>query len=75
MKPIVEGAKEDTGFTGSVYCDEWCPYCGKEVFNIPGDRVSLCPYCGAHLFPCAICSELCDWGLKNKTCHRFSCAE
>ena len=69
--PIIEGAKEDAGFKNTGFCDEWCPFCGNEVFNIPGDRVSLCPFCRAYLFPCSICSEQCDWSREDETCHRF----
>jgi len=69
---IVEGIKEDTGFKGFGFCDELCPYCEKEVFNIPSDRISLCPHCGAQLFPCAACDKRCSWDQKTLKCSRFT---
>lgn len=37
------------------YCDEWCPYCDKEV-SIPSFGISFCPNCGEAILPCSMCN-------------------
>ena len=69
---IVEGSKTDTGFIGVNYCDEICPWCGEEAFNIPTDRPSLCPSCGGEIFPCTNCKEHCLYDIKAQSCTRFA---
>lgn len=70
--PIVEGTKEDTGFRGMDFCDEYCLFCERVTFNIPIDRVSLCAHCGEVLFPCAACEEGCEGDRYTTACQRFA---
>ena len=71
MIPMVEGTKEDTGFKGFGYTDEWCSNCENEVFNIPVDHTSLCPHCGVEIFPCNACTDKCDYDTSADGCSRF----
>jgi len=71
----VEGSKNDTGFMGFNYCDEHCPHCGMDTYNLPVDRVSLCAHCEMELFPCSVCEESCDWNSEDEGCHRFTHSE
>ncbi|MDR0915896.1 MAG: hypothetical protein LBN02_01750 [Oscillospiraceae bacterium] len=77
--PAVEGTTSDTGFKGTDFCDEYCPFCESEAFNIPTDRVSLCPNCGAELFPCSACDDRdrggCSWSEIDMRCRHFSHTE
>lgn len=73
---IVEGTKEDGGFDGFEYCDEFCENCMNTTYNIPVSRVSLCAHCGAELFPCVVCNdEDCDWSWDTYRCHKFKYSE
>jgi hypothetical protein len=70
----VEGTKQNTGAKGSGCCDVCCPYCERDTFGVPDNRVSLCAHCGAELFPCEACNDGCDWSGRLQSCHRFMCS-
>ena len=75
--PKVLGTKEDGGLIGFGFCDEECPHCSMETYNIPIGLVSLCAHCGAELFPCAGCEDFnvddnCQWSGADDACQRFS---